>query len=64
MFEKIRCPQCNSNDWSTVDEIVDYSDGMNLKIKYLCFCEKCGYGFNFTNTYMYIHSDWEEGGEE
>ncbi len=61
MFEKIRCPQCNSDDWSIVDEIADYSDNMNLKVEYLCFCEKCGHGFDFTNTYMYIRSNWKKG---
>lgn len=64
MFEKIRCPRCSSNEWTTVDEIVDYSDDMYLKIQYLCFCDECGHDFSFTNTYMYVRSDWKKEGEE
>lgn len=61
MFEEIRCPACGSDDWTIVDEIHDYSDMMNLKIEYLCFCEKCEHEFNFINTYMYLRTDLEKG---
>ena len=61
MFEEIRCPECGSDDWTTIDEVNDYSDDMNLKIKYICSCEKCGHDFDFVNTYMYLRTDWEKG---
>lgn len=57
MFDNICCPDCGSNDWTTVDEISDYLDNMNMTVEYLCYCDKCGCGFNFKNTYKYLKTD-------